>query len=340
MRKKEADTFDWVVCPGCLGVLENGNGSLICRACSKSYPVYAGIPDFRNVADSAAITQGTWKEEHYLLDRMLEKFPTANLSGLLEEMLSGLENRTEADNEQLRDYFVRGLPERARHRALTIELLCKKFGQSPNFSTILEIGCGAGATLFELSDKGDAVGIDPNLLHLLIAKKHAETIHKSVKFACAYGEHLPFESAKFSFVHSMHTLEHFSDQKKGLSEVHRVLSPGGITCFDIPNRFSLWREPHTNAWGIGFLPRKWTALDRILNQSFWKLRDLVRGAFANDWAIYTMLIRFKVPGYEGGSLKRIVARLLQIAETIPLVKSVVMFFQPGFEVVARKKSTS
>jgi SAM-dependent methyltransferase len=338
-RKQETDSFDWVVCPACLGILKTGKSLLTCRACNSSYPVYAGIPDFRNAVDPATVTQGTWKEENQLLERMLEKFPVANLSDLLEEMLAGLENRTEADNEQLRHYFVGGLSERARHRALTIDLLCKKFGRAPYFSTILEIGCGAGATLFELSDKGDAVGIDPNFLHLLIAKKHAETIGKSVKLACAYAERLPFKSDRFTFIDFMHTLEHFSNQEKGLSEVHRVLSPGGLTCFDIPNRFSLWREPHTHAWGIGFLPREWTALDRILNQSFWKLRDLVRGAFGNDYAIYTMLIRFNVPGYEGGWLKRIVASLLQTAERIPLVRSVVRFFQPGFEVVARKEST-
>lgn len=338
-RKQEADSFDWVVCPACFGILKKGAGLLTCLACNMSYPVYAGIPDFRNAVDPVAVTQGTWKEENQLLDRMLKKFSVADLSDLLEEMLAGLENKTEADNEQLRHYFIGGLSERARRRTLTIELLCKKFGKTPCFSTSLEVGCGAGATLFELSKKGDTVGIDPNLLHLLIAKKHAETIGKSVKLACAYVERLPFKSNSFTFVHFMHTLEHFSNQGKGLSEVCRVLSPGGLTCFDIPNRFSLWREPHTHAWGIGFLPREWTALNRILNQSFWKLRDLVRGAFGNDYTISSMLIRFNVPGDEGSRLKRIIISLLQKAEGIPLIRSITRFFLPGFEVVARKQST-
>jgi SAM-dependent methyltransferase len=336
-QNQTAETFDWVVCPRCLGKMQKERDQLSCQVCDRLYPIYAGIPDFRSVADSEAITQGSWKEEDHLLGRMLEKYPVTDLPGLLEEMLAGLENRTEADREHLRRYFVEGLPGRARHRALTLELICKKYGQAPLFSRILEIGCGAGATLFELSIKGEGIGIDPNLLHLLIAKKHAESIGRSVKLACAYAEHLPFRNDSFTFVHFMHTLEHFSNQERGLSEVRRVLSPGGLTCFDIPNRFSLWREPHTQAWGIGFLPRRWTALSAILNLSFWNLKRLVRKSFGHEYAIYTMLIRFNVPGVEGGRGKRTVASILQAAERVPLLHHLVRFFQPGFEVVAQKK---
>lgn len=132
------------------------------------FPIYCGIPDFRTVG---GYEQGTWQEEANLLPRMLAKFDEVDLHGLLEEMLAGLEGRDAKRRQDLRAYFVDDLAARARHRVRVIELMTT--AASTSFNPALEVGCRAGATLFEWARRGPAVGIDPNLL---IAKKHAQTL--------------------------------------------------------------------------------------------------------------------------------------------------------------------
>ncbi len=329
-------SFDWVVCPLCREPLQQyeASTSLACEVCERTFPVYLGIPDFRVVGD---YVQGTWREEATLLPRMLAKFDEVDLHGLLEEMIAGLDGRNAKRLQDLREYFVLNLADRARHRVRVIELMTARWSESPRFNGTLEIGCGAGATLFQWAEHGPAVGLDPNLLHLLIAKKHAQMLNLPVRFVCGFAEHLPFQDEAFSFVHFTHTCEHFSDQPKALAEVNRILTTGGMTCFDIPNRFSLWREPHTKCWGIGFLPRRWTAMRRIQNQSLWRLQHLARDAFGSDFCIDTMLLRFQAPGYQRGWPIRLIAKLLQVAETVPGLRLAIRCFQPGFEVLAFKR---
>ncbi len=328
-------SFEWVVCPVCRQPLHQHatSSDLTCEGCERTFPVYLDIPDFRAVG---GYVQGTWHEEAALLPRMLAKFDEVDLHGLLEEMIAGLEGRGAKRLQDLRDYFVFNLADRARHRVRVIELMTAACPESPDFNGALEIGCGAGATLFQWAEHGPAVGIDPNLLHLLIAKKHAQMLNLPVRFACGFAEHLPFRDEAFSFVHFTHTCEHFSDQSKALAEVNRTLTPGGMTCFDIPNRFSLWREPHPKCWGIGFLPRRWTAIRRIHNQSLWRLQRLVRDAFGPHFRIETMLLRFQAPGYQRSWPIRVIAKLLQVAEAVPGLRLAIRCLQPGFEVLALK----
>ena len=106
--------------------------------------------------------------------------------------------------------------------------------------------------------------------------------------------------------------------------------------FDIPNRYSLWREPHTKKWGIGFLPRRWTELERIKNQSLPSLRTLARGAFGDSFEIRSMFVRFEASGYRASRFVKALAAILARVERVPLVRNIVRFFQPGFEVVAWK----
>lgn len=325
-------SFEWVVCPICHAQFNESNEHLTCSKCGRRFPIVLGIPDLRSVAQY----EGPWAEESTLLPAMMAKYPESDLDGLLQDMLGGLEGKSEEDRRQLRDYFISGLPDRARHRAGVIDLLCVRSARKADFSASLEIGCGAGATLFELARRGMPIGVDPNLLHLIIAKKHAETLNLPIRLACGYAEMLPFKNGAFSFVHFTHTFEHFTDQRKGLTEVHRMLLPGGVACFDIPNRFSLWREPHTKVWGIGFVPRQWTALRRIRNQSLWRLRALVGAAFGSNFCIETMMIRFQIPGYLGSRLVKLIGRLLSAGEAVPILRGGIRFFQPGFEIVAWK----
>ena len=50
---------------------------------------------------------------------------------------------------------------------------------------------------------------------------------------------LPFEDELFDFVLCNHVLEHIEDDAKAMSELFRVLKPGGIGIFQIPQDLSL-----------------------------------------------------------------------------------------------------
>ena len=50
---------------------------------------------------------------------------------------------------------------------------------------------------------------------------------------------LPFEENSFDIIFCNHVLEHIEDDKKAMSELYRVLKPGGMGIFQIPQDLSL-----------------------------------------------------------------------------------------------------
>lgn len=52
-------------------------------------------------------------------------------------------------------------------------------------------------------------------------------------------QNLPFEDNSFDVIFCNHVLEHVDDDKKALSELHRVMKKGGWGIFQVPIRYSL-----------------------------------------------------------------------------------------------------
>lgn len=68
---------------------------------------------------------------------------------------------------------------------------------------------------------------------------------------------LPFDDASFDIVISNHVLEHVGDRKAqamALSEIHRILRPGGMLYLGVPNKFEPI-EPHYKLPFLGSLPK-------------------------------------------------------------------------------------
>ena len=100
---------------------------------------------------------------------------------------------------------------------------------------ILEIGCGIGTVVHELSKKGhDIIGIDISSEAIEYGKKKYGDIHLEVQAA----EILPYENESFEVVLSFDLFEHIAEIDKHISEVNRVLRPGGCYLFQTPNRYS------------------------------------------------------------------------------------------------------
>jgi ubiquinone/menaquinone biosynthesis C-methylase UbiE len=130
---------------------------------------------------------------------------------------------------------------------------------------ILEIGCGIGTVVNELSGKGhDIAGIDISGEAIEYGRKKYSDISLEVQAA----ETLPYEDESFEVVLSFDLFEHIAAIDKHISEVRRVLGPGGYYLFQTPNRYSniiyetlwtkslQWRRYHPSLHSPGQLRRR------------------------------------------------------------------------------------
>jgi len=130
---------------------------------------------------------------------------------------------------------------------------------------ILEIGCGIGTVVYELSKKGhDIIGIDISSEAIEYGRNKYVDIHLEVQAA----ETLPYEDESFEVVLSFDLFEHIAEIDKHISEVKRVLRPGGYYLFQTPNKCSniiyetlwtkslQWRRYHPSLHSPGQLKRR------------------------------------------------------------------------------------
>ena len=101
----------------------------------------------------------------------------------------------------------------------------------PSGSLVLEAGCGVGAqtlTLAAKSPRANFVSIDLSEDSLAQARARAEAADlRNVAFRRADVFSLPFPEAHFDHVFVCFVLEHLASPEKALSELLRVLKPGG-----------------------------------------------------------------------------------------------------------------
>src|SRR3989304_8715188 len=103
---------------------------------------------------------------------------------------------------------------------------------------ILDVGCGDGYYLHLLSSLRKDIhltGLDIDSRAILFARKNLKT--KKIKLIEGNIEkRLPFRKNSFNKIVMSEVVEHLSDDVKGLSEVYRVLKPGGTLCLSVPNK--------------------------------------------------------------------------------------------------------
>lgn len=103
--------------------------------------------------------------------------------------------------------------------------------------TVLDLGCAGGFMAEALHDRGAQVtGIDPATAASSAARSHADATGRSIRYDTGKGEALPYRDASFDAVVCVDVLEHVEDLQQVISEVHRVLRPGGVFLFDTINR--------------------------------------------------------------------------------------------------------
>ncbi len=118
-----------------------------------------------------------------------------------------------------------------------------------NFKNILEIGCGTGRWLAELTKQNNlCVGLDRSIRMIHEARK-SETV---IPFLVGDALKLPFKNSTFDFVYCAHVLEHVEYPKAALDEIIRVGKQGYI---EVPTKmsdivFNFVKLQHFHKWYI------------------------------------------------------------------------------------------
>jgi len=90
---------------------------------------------------------------------------------------------------------------------------------------VLEVGCGTGCDLLQFAKHGAlAHGVDITPRHVDLAR---ERVNGAAKVILGDATHLPFEEGEFDFVYSHGVLMHSNVPGRIVSEIFRVLRPGG-----------------------------------------------------------------------------------------------------------------
>jgi ubiquinone biosynthesis O-methyltransferase len=102
--------------------------------------------------------------------------------------------------------------------------------------SVLEVGCGAGDFSISLSAAGAHVtGVDFSPRAIELARQKARHHNQSIAFQVADAQTLPFADDSFDVLFSCECLEHDPDPRRMLSELHRVLKPGGVLILTTEN---------------------------------------------------------------------------------------------------------
>jgi ubiquinone/menaquinone biosynthesis C-methylase UbiE len=99
-------------------------------------------------------------------------------------------------------------------------------------ATVLEVGCGRGAgagLVLDAFQPESVFATDLDIDMIRKANRYLKASQKSrVHLATADASHLPFRSAAFDAAFVFGVLHHVPDWRSGVSEIARVLKPGGL----------------------------------------------------------------------------------------------------------------
>jgi SAM-dependent methyltransferase len=152
---------------------------------------------------------------------------------------------TSAESERDREKraFYQGMP------SLPIPLDRGRLAKAwlPPNAELLDIGCSAGYHTRHLARKAKrVVAIDVDRVALEVARQRVRS--SRVTFLHYDGDQLPFADASFDAVSMLDVLEHVADREILVSEIERVLRPGGTWTVTVPYRGALaWLSPENMA---------------------------------------------------------------------------------------------
>lgn len=173
--------------------------------------------------------------------------------------------------------------------------------------SILEVGCGAGQVLVEITSKiqsSNIYGIDILDEWLIQTKKK---LGDKVKLTNGFAENLPFENNSFDYIVCSEVLEHVIDPSVVLAELMRVVKKAGLIIVTIPDEIIINKIKDM----IDFF--------RLYNKLF---PNIVKH---NDWHIHNFNLKYFYgclpKELKISSVKTIPYRFLPLRYTITLSKN-------------------
>ena len=236
------------VCSRCRGELTQKNDAYHCAACSRVFPVIAGIPDFRLEPDPYIGVDEDRAKGLALLKVGRER----GFQGLLEYYYAV----TPEDPADLAKYWKR----RALAEVEIAHAILQEHQLQSGEGLLLDVGCSTGGILAAAARPGRTViGVDVAFRWLCVGSIRLQELGISATLVCANAEALPFPDGLFYTVTAIDLIEHTRNQARALQEGYRVCRPGGTALWIMNNRYAPLPDPQVHLWGVGLLLQRWQA---------------------------------------------------------------------------------
>jgi SAM-dependent methyltransferase len=122
-------------------------------------------------------------------------------------------------------------------REIIIDLI-ERYSPDKQHPNILDIGCGCGYTMLELSRKFENVkGIDISDKAVDFCLTRGVNVQKAL-----FPEEIPFSETVFDIIIMSDVLEHIENDRKALEKALEILKPGGMILLTVPVHPFLWSK--------------------------------------------------------------------------------------------------
>ena len=332
---------DILVCPKCHGSLSDNKDFMECPACEVKYPVYKGVPDFRNVNSDFQPS----KQEINIRNALLSAYDKASFEQLI-EIRYGLSKGYSEELCEQQKAFELSFEQKGISRSFQINKLLNNNGKTlTNKNIFLDIGCGSGTAVPWIMNGFDSgIGMDYSLVDLIMGSKFLEERNiTNLKLACADARKLPLPNDVFGFVNATDVIEHIlPGQAEFMKEVKRILKDGGGFYFNSPNRYNLFTpESHVQVRLVGFMPRalmnryvqmiKGVSYKTIRLLSLTELKFLIRNNFDHNYIMEGPFFDLNAPATD---FKRKVIR--QFPFLLKLINRLFLFYTTNYNVLVFK----
>lgn len=210
----------------------------------------------------------------------------------------------------------------------------------PARGSLLDVGCGVGNFMAAARAAGwQVAGLDFDADGIRVAREHYGLNDLAQQSVAEFAAANP--SRRFDAITAFEVLEHMDDPRGFIVDVARLLQPGGVICFSVPNRdSSAWLRPHDfpprhlTRWSCGamgsFLRSAGFTDIRCRTRGFPLIRIMMRLKFASKLGATGMVAR--AARSAGSAAAPASARRIVLLRTAARAKDVALFGIPTLAV--------